>query len=126
MPSLNFKKQLAPLVKSGVKPHTIRGWRKRPFEVGDTLSFFTGSRFKPVRIRRKTLCTAAVPIEVNAHHRYVIISEGSRFYKAGRLNDSSLIALAVLDGFDRVDDFFQFFKDTHNGLLCGQLIEWRP
>ena len=126
MPALNFKKQFAPLVKAGCKQHTIRGWRKRPFKVGDTLSFFTGSRFKPVRIRCDALCMAAVPIEVNAHHRYVIISEGSRHYKAGRLDDHSLKVLALIDGFDSLEEFFQFFKETHQGLLCGQLIEWSP
>lgn len=128
MPALSYKARFVDLVASGHKPHSIRAWRKRPFKVGDVLMHYTAMRTKACRkIRPDTLCTAAVPIKINARLRQVTIgAEGSRFYKRGRLNDSSLIALGVLDGFDNINEFFQFFAETHGVVFTGQLVEWNP
>lgn len=58
MPSLNFKKQFAPMIKEGLKPEnertgrikrqTIRAYRKdgRNPHPGDVLHLFTGMRTK--------------------------------------------------------------------------------
>ena len=127
MPALAYKSLLVSRVADGTKPHTIRGWRRRPFKVGDVLMHYTAMRTRDCRkIRPDTICSAAVPIEVNAHHRYVILSPGSRFYPEGRLSDDNLLALAKRDGFPGLTSFWTFFIDTHGGLLCGQLIEWNP
>jgi hypothetical protein len=125
MPALNFKAQFAPLVACGHKLHSIRAWRRRPFRKGDDLSFFTGMRTKACRrIRPNNPCCAAVPIEVNARRHYVIVSAGSRFYPEGRLAQEAVVRLAKADGFACVGDFWLFFEETHDGCLCGQLIEW--
>ncbi len=127
MPALNFKLRFADLVAEGVKPHSIRAWRKRPFRVDDDLSFYTAMRTTACRkLRPNSLCTAAVPVEVNARQRYVILGDGSRFYRRGRLDGHSLGVLALLDGFDGVDEMFAFFEAAHGGILCGQLVEWNP
>ena len=128
MPALSYKARFVDLVASGHKPHSIRACRLRPFKVGDVLMHYTAMRTKACRkIRPDTICTAAVPIKINALLRRVTIGdEGSRYYKRGRLNESSLIALGVLDGFDNTNEFFQFFLETHGPVFRGQLVEWDP
>jgi hypothetical protein len=127
MPALSYKKQFVEKVAAGAKPHSIRGWRRRPFREGDTLQHYTAMRTKACRkVRPDTICTAAVPIEINARLRYVILSEGSGYYPAGRLSARQVRALAIRDGFNTVADFWHFFEDTHRGILCGQLVEWNP
>ena len=128
MPALGFKSQFAPLVADGSKPHTIREARKVPFKDGDTLQFYTGMRTKACRrLRMPQPCTAAVPIEVNAVRGYVMLGAGSRFYPEGMLKEDHLRELAVRDGFANIEAFFRFFiGSTETGILCGQLIEWRP
>lgn len=131
MPALNFKKQFAPLVQSGVKTHTIRGWRKRPFKDGDRLSFYTGSRFKPRRLRKPTFCTVAIPIIIDTECRSVILYAfkgsiySSRLRPDGLLNQEEIALLAKNDGFESVDAFFKFFETEHCVHFTGQLIEWR-
>jgi hypothetical protein len=132
MPALNYKSRFAPLVAQGVKPHSIRAWRRRPFKHGDDLSHFTGMRTKACRrIRANTICMAASPIEVNAAQRYIILQAepGSRYFRPAdktnrRLADTEVEQLARNDGFKDADEFFAFFRETHGAILCGQLIEW--
>jgi hypothetical protein len=118
MPALSYKQRFVQAVIAGIKPHSIRAWRKRPFKVGDVISHFTGSRFKPLRIRPNTICTAARAIEVNGDQRYVILGSKS-------LSDAEVAALAIADGFASTEEFFQFFAEEH-GCVFGQLIEWNP
>jgi type II secretory pathway component PulK len=119
MPSLNFKPRFAAQVTEGSKPHTIRAWRKKPFQAGDNLSFFTGMRTKQCRrLRPNTPCIAATPIKLNTAHQTVFL--GSR-----RLTRNEVDELARKDGFDTTADFWKFFQETHGRIVRGQLIAWR-
>lgn len=127
MPSLNFTVFLDK-VANGSKPHTIRALRKVPIKVGDDLSFFTGMRTKACRrLRVNTPCTAAVPISIGSDVGYVLLGEGSRFYRAGVLTPAQIDALARQDGFSSARHFFAFFARGKGGdVFQGQLIEWIP
>lgn len=63
MPLYNFKKQFAPYIKDGSKPHTIRAIRKHPAKPGDTLFLYTGLRTKYVeKLIEPPTCTAVKTI----------------------------------------------------------------
>lgn len=127
MPALSYKSFLVPRVVDGTKPHSIRAWRKvRPFRVGDRISHFTGSRFKPQRIRPDTFCTSAASITIDGSLRHVILSDYSPRYGFGQLSMEKVRELALADGFADVSEFFNFFELHHDGKLLGQLIEWNP
>lgn len=127
MPSLNFTVFLDK-VANGTKPHTIRALRKVPIKAGDDLSFFNGMRTKACRrLRANTECTAAVLISIDSDDRYVLIGEGSRFYRSGVLKPAEIDALARRDGFSSARHFFAFFARGKGGdVFQGQLIEWIP
>ncbi len=127
MPALSYQARFVQLVSDGRKPHTIRAWRQRPFKAGDVLMHYTAMRTKRCRkIRPDTVCTAVAPIEVNARRGWVIISPSAGHYPIGRLTARWIERLAQRDGFTCADDFFAFFKEAHDGMLCGQLVEWDP
>jgi hypothetical protein len=120
MPALNFKSQFANAVIAGTKPCTIRALRKRRFHVDDDLSFFTGMRTKTCRrLRPNTPCTKATPIVINRVGRSVVL--GSE-----HLTDSEVDALAHRDGFNTVEEFWEFFGNRPGPIFYGQLVEWNP
>lgn len=120
MPALNFKARFAAPVSEGSKRHTIRAWRKYPFQVGANLSFFTGMRTKHCRrLRADSRCRAATPIEMNMVRRRVTLNQKA-------LTARQIAQLARRDGFANVDEFWRFFAETHGSALKGQLIEWSP
>ena len=127
MPALGYKKQFVPVLKSGLKRHSIRAQRRRPFKVGDTLMHYYGMRTKQCRkIRKDTVCVGAIFIEINAELGWVWTREKSFYYSAGRFSPKELHDLAICDGFESVEDFFTFFRSTHGEKFIGQLIEWQP
>lgn len=124
MPSLNFKKQFAPLVESGIKRQTIRALRKQPIKVGDDLHLFTGMRTNACRrLRPVEKCIAADRIEISER----AIGKFTRAHAClnGRpISHSSLQKLAAADGFQTVPEFLDFFDQTHGLPFEGQLIKW--
>lgn len=126
MPALSYKKQFVSAVVGGLKPHSIRAWRKRPFQPGDVLMHYTAMRTKQCRkIRPDTICTAAVAIVINQQPRSVCLAGKSYYYGSGQLSDAQIHDLALCDGFASLDEFFSFFAE-HGPLFSGQLIEWNP
>src|SRR4051812_37720920 len=117
MPSLNFKLRFADRVAEGSKRRTIRARRKRPFQVGDRLVFFTGMRTKSCRrIRADATCVAAELIEINTTRKTLKLG--------GKLQTARQIErLARDDGFDTAADFWAFFRATHGERPRGQMIE---
>ena len=117
MPALNFQKRFAPDVEARIKRNTIRKKRKdgRDPKAGDTLYLYTGMRTKSCRKLGEEICTKAVPILID--QKDIVL--------AGQLLDSDQeLTLALLDGFESVSDFQEFFL---KGNLCqfeGVFIEW--
>ena len=121
---LNFQAQFAPLVESGLKPHTIRARRTdgRDPLPGDTLHLYTGLRTKAVRLLRREPCQYTVEVTIqpsagNVHH--VLLG--------GKLLDQHEIdMLARMDGFNSAADFVQFFGEIYGLPFSGLLIGWEP
>lgn len=129
MPLLNYKKEFAPLVKSGEKPHTIRAFRKRPFKTGDRLYHYVGLRTKSCRKLLESNCISADTIFIDIDGTVRIYPTDGGSIKI--LDDLKQIsALARADGFrgknvlEIFTRFVSFFDKTHGLPFIGQLIKW--
>lgn len=120
MPALNFKARWADKVESGEKPHTIRALRKRPFKVGDRVYLYTGMRTRTCRKLGESDCIRVEPIKIGQ-----TACEPLGFVEIGkvRLFAAQIMALARNDGFEALDEFFDFFV-PNGGVFEGQFIEW--
>ncbi|MCT7977650.1 ASCH domain-containing protein [Laspinema olomoucense] len=115
MPAINFQKRFAMAVQSGTKRQTIRGYRKRRFVVGDKLMLYTGMRTKLSHFLRESTAIAVHDIKIEEDKVYLDDLE---------LNEENLLKLANDDGFESIDEFFDFFCSTHGLPFSGQLIKW--
>lgn len=126
MVAYNFKKRFAPLIESGKKRQTIRALGKRRHaQRGDVLTLYTGQRTKACRKLLETICTYAIPIEMDITPEHGL----SVFLDGIDLDVPGMIALAELDGFglgddgDPLDEFIRFFEDRMP--FEGIVIEWK-
>ncbi len=106
MPVYDFKAQFVAAVESGAKTCTIRPERDRPTKIGDTLYLYAGLRTKACRLIGTAICTDVCALSVSKRH---IWSEDARRV----LTPTELDDLARDDGFQSVQEFFQFFIDTY-------------
>ena len=118
MPLLGYKKQFAPLVEAGIKRQTIRAFRKdgkdpRP---GQTLYQYTGLRTAACRKLREDICKSTEQITIE-DDLFVVVG-----IKHLSVNEKKEFAKA--DGFDSVNDFFDFFQEKHGLPFHGLLIKW--
>ena len=119
MPALNYT-VFIDKVASGEKRQTIRAMRKRPFQVGDILSHYTGMRTKKCRkIRPDTICSGVDEIIMQQG-----IGEFRITVNGKRLSAPALNKLARADGFEGKWDFYEFFANTHDLPFVGQIIRW--
>lgn len=146
MPSYSFKERFVPFVKNFTKRQTIRGIRKHPAKPGDTISHFTGSRFKPVRIIDKQICIGVDTIFILENGEVyiakdVVMNEISAKFSLDRpivLNGFKKLTIgernefAFDDGFRRASfvtndcfsEMISFWKDTHALPFAGHIIKW--
>ena len=110
---------MAPKILSGEKSHTIRARRKRPFRVGDRLYLKTGQRTQYCRSLGETICTQVDHIRIYADSQEVIIN-------GKLLCQDEIEILAKNDGFESVDEFYEYFGPRYNYDFEGQLIWWNP
>jgi hypothetical protein len=111
-------------ILQGIKIHTIRRYRKRPFKLGDTLYHFENFRTPKVNKFHINKCLYLADIEI----KIAICLKGT-FYKI-IINDKEikkiqkLSELATNDGFDNFQEFRDFF--IKSGLpFKGQIIGWK-
>jgi hypothetical protein len=126
MPTLNFKQQFRPHIRSGRKKHTIRAKRKRPIKPRDKLYLYTGMRTKQcqkimdatcVKVEEIVICLNRTPLGPSALETCGIFIEGIA------LNNDEKDRLAYMDGFDNFADMMKFW----DGRLpfTGDIIYWR-
>lgn len=99
-------------VLQGTKIHSIRGdkrWRK-----GMSIQFASGVRTKKYKQWHTGRATNVQTIEIDSQKRTVVLDSFI-------VNINGVEAIAKNDGFDNVDDFFDFFRKK-KGLLY--LIHW--
>ena len=116
MTAINFKKQFADFVESGVKTQTIRKIRKRPIRIGDTLQLYTGMRTKKCRKLR-----TAVAIDVKT----IVIDQNTVIVDGNQIDFDELEKLAIADGFHSICEFKGFFNSRYGIPFVGQLIKWK-
>lgn len=118
MVAYSFMKSFADKVESGVKPHTIRddNHNDRHAKVGNDLQLYTGMRTKNCRKLRDAKCVGVYPIDIQYPNVRILIPVG--WFK---LSPSEINQLAIGDGFDSVDEFFDYFKEKRDRVL----ILWR-
>jgi hypothetical protein len=126
MPSLNFQARFAASVKTGTKRQSIRIGRKRAWKAGDTLCLFSGLRHPGCKRLGKATLLSATKIRVDGElheiHLEKTLSNGFRYF--AHLSDDEALALARADGFETLDEFFEFFYRTYGRHMYGDLITW--
>jgi hypothetical protein len=114
-----FMPQFAPLVESGVKPHTVRKTPKRMPQPGDLISLrtWTGKPYRSKqRVLRESVITKVEPVTFLRLHRVA--------FGDGILNCEDELAFAKADGFESPAAMFKWFEDTHGLPFSGIVIHW--
>lgn len=115
---LSFKKEFPEKILSGEKIHSIRPDPGNRWKPGMKIHFATGVRTKNYEQFMAGECKSVQGIFIDALLRTVIINNKT-------IKGDQLIWLSAKDGFDHVDDFFEFFFQEYNGeKFTGKLIHW--
>lgn len=120
MVAYSFQKRFAPLIREGLKTHTIRAERKRHARPGEMLQLFTGMRTAQCeRIIPDVVCTSVLPIEI-----HFAASRIERI-EVGIVPIRNLDHFAVADGFIDIEDMSAFWMKHHGARpFHGVIIEW--
>lgn len=120
----NFKARFAPLIRSGLKRHTIRAPRrdKRLPLPGDPVSLWVGQRTRHCELLLRTECTEI---------ENIVLFDGPGVRFTAMLNgltmqEELLELLAYKDGFTSVADLRAFIIEAHGLPFSGYLIHWLP
>jgi len=118
MTAYNFKAQFAGDVESGKKRQTIRAERKdrRVPRAGEELQLYTGMRTKGCRKLRDVICDQVSEVSM---------SECGMKMDGIALAPLYIEEIAILDGFESIEAFRDYFKDTYGFPFHGHLIKWR-
>jgi len=122
MPAYNFTVFLEEIEK-GAKRQTIRAQRRRLTLPGDTLHLYTGQRTAQCRrLLPPQECRALVRIGMDLKKRRIWKRTMPRKY----LTQNEIEELAQADGFECLDDFFEFFScyDTFTLRYLMEIIHW--
>lgn len=131
MPGLDFRKRFASPVKDGRKKQTIQKRRTPPIKAGDHLTLWTGQRTKQCQPLGDATCTKVLPIKILPDRGQIWLwdedtehldSEGEIVGNFYMLRQDEAEAFAKADGFDNLQEFFEFFKHYPNDVLHFQLV----
>lgn len=114
---LGFHQQFVTPILNGTKIHTIREDKYNRWEPGRIIHGATGVRTKKYHQFFQEICKSTQKIEIrhyNLLNPTIIIDERILFYF------NQIVRLAQNDGFNSVNDFFNWF-DTD---FTGKIIHW--
>ena len=116
---LSFKPRFVPLIKKGIKDHTIREDVHDRWKVGRAMHMATGVRTKKYKCFKKTICRSVEYIDIIPHRKtvYVYGPKGER----NKLTPYGIEILAECDGFSSSKEFFDWFWYRFH----GKIISWR-
>ena len=124
---LGFKKQFPDKIMAGTKNHTIREDATNRWKVLMTIHMATGVRTKHYKCFKEEVCTGVQKIEIKWSHLYKdaprasvsvddkCIGTYTNGYPSGLLK-----VLAINDGFNSVEEFFDWFRFDFE----GKIIHW--
>lgn len=129
---IGFNKQFPDKIIAGTKLHTIREDSKDRWKVGVCMHMATGVRSKKYNCFKQDICkgTQQIVIEYRIESieeilsTEILVSIDNQYFYDNLTSDSKTIErmkkLALNDGFDSIDDFFDWFYTD----FTGKLIHW--
>ncbi len=122
---LAFKQQFVPKIKNGQKKHTLRLDPHNRWEKGRSIQMATGVRTKNYNCFKESECLGVQNVFMSyAYNDLIEISVGDRTL----YSYSERLELAINDGFDDWESFFNWFypliAKTENNWLELKLIHW--
>lgn len=124
MPAINFKPEFALAVMLGIKKCTIR--RDRNIKAGDRLYFYTRQRTKNCVSLGDAICTRIIPVVIGADYIQVKAEPTTtRGVDAITTRGNTLLdQIARGDGFEKWEDFAEFFRRHYELPFNGIIICW--
>jgi len=110
----NFQKQFKELILNGSKTQTIRKPRKRETKQDDILHLYTGLRTKQCVLIAKATCENVIPILIFPFQKRLVANITTNIFQ-----------FAQDDGFESVDNFYEFFKQYGKEKLSMEIIYWK-
>lgn len=123
MKVIMFQPRFAALVESGNKTQTIRPTRKRPLQVGESVSLrkWSGVPYRSPQIELRTAwIVGVVPVKLEQYRADMMITVNTY-----TLYSDQACAFAWADGFPHLASMFDWFEATHGLPFVGQLIRWQ-
>lgn len=115
---IGFKPQFVDKILNGTKIHTIREDQYGRWHPGMTMHMATGVRTKNYKQFHEAKCISVQEISIFSKYKEVwLFDEWEKVY---RLTNIQVETLAKNDGFDTVEDFWNWF----NGAFYGKIIHW--
>lgn len=113
---LGFKPQFKEKIINKSKIHTIRYDEKNRWKAGNIIHFATGIRTKNYNCFRHGFCQSIQQIKIKHKVDFYITIE----IDGKNLLKEEIEQLAKNDGFDSVQDFFEWFNEDFE----GRIIHW--
>lgn len=125
---LGFKERFVSKIAEGSKIHTIREDAHERWKPGMTIHFATGVRTKNYKQFMECKCCGVQAIEIKYLSideyplvlRPMVYIDNHLIYDPATNHDNGIDQLAENDGFDCVDDFFDWFSSDFK----GKIIHW--
>ena len=103
-------------ILNGEKLQTIRGNRKRPIKVGETLYLWWKQRSPQREKLGEAKCIKVSDVLINA--------DGVNVDGKVIINEIGLDNFAIADGFNNWEELVDFFQNAHGLPFTGTLIKW--
>lgn len=116
---IGFHKQFVPLIKSGVKIHTIRRDEKDRWVAGKKMHLATGTRTKDYNCFAQKECVSVQYVSIYTERKEVFI------HKKLIMSKFDVGEIAKNDGFYSVEHFWAWFTPEKYGKkFVGKIIHW--
>jgi len=113
-----YEFKVARFLKAAPKIHSIRADENNRWKEGTKIDFFINNRTKKmVRIAPQVACISVQNILIVSKLKHIVVSNTNR---VKNLSDSQIEQLALNDGFESAEAFFDYFKEDFG----GKLIHW--
>lgn len=122
MVAYSFKKRFVEPIRTGVKPHTIRAYRRRHARPGEEIQAYCGMRTKWCFLIARPMCSRVGSIEIDLGGLVTI--DRSEVIE----DRAELDFFSIKDGFVSWDDMVTFWRKNHPGVhwFKGVIIFWHP
>ena len=105
-------------INAGIKTHSIREDKHNRWKVGMSIQHATGVRTKNYNKFKDDKCTGIESVWISCHPKKIVSINGIV------LNHDQVYHVAKNDGFDCVEDFFEWFAIKEKEVFKGKIIHW--